>query len=231
MAGNALWFLLVAIGLLGGLTALLARGGADAGYSDEQATIIAQRLLQQARSVEAAVEKLLLSGCSENEISFANPVQSGYDNPNSPSEAAGGDEHCWVFSAKGAGLSFPVIPGPSTHWLASVPTNRWLFNGNNKIMDVGTTCAAPSCSELLMITEMRDTNAKICQKINQLLGNATVPGDTDVTSGSKWTGTWPPTATQVGDEPGGELIRGTRVGCLDDTNEAHNTLYQVLIAR
>ena len=70
--GNALWFILLAIALLGLLTAVMTRSSGtdnDTG-SYEKNQIAANEILQYAKSIENAVQNLLARGCSENDISF-----------------------------------------------------------------------------------------------------------------------------------------------------------------
>ena len=70
--GNALWFILIAIILLGLLTSMLTRSGGSTndtgGY--EQAEIGVSEVLSYAQSIDNAVQALKARGCGENEISL-----------------------------------------------------------------------------------------------------------------------------------------------------------------
>lgn len=110
-SGNALWLILIAIFLLGGLTVLLSRAGnqtEDTG-SGEKTQIVASEVLRYGADIETAIKTLLGRGCSENEISLWH--DSNGDNLENSADAnynsdAPTDHSCHVFHVDGAGLTF-----------------------------------------------------------------------------------------------------------------------------
>lgn len=146
-SGNALIFILIAIALLGLLTVTLSRSGDSTNDTGdfEQNQIAASEILAYAKSIENAVQTLLVRGCGENEISFENNTAAGYVNT-TPSPA---DRSCYLFDAAGAGMVYQ-FPNP-------------LFSGALQITDVETNRA-----ELLFILEDQDDS--LCSEINRLSG-------------------------------------------------------------
>ncbi|QQR69534.1 MAG: hypothetical protein IPI58_02380 [Alphaproteobacteria bacterium] len=61
----------------------------------------ASAILGYANEVKFAVDRLIAKGCTDTEISFENPIASGYTNPNAPS-----DKSCHVFDVNGGGVLF-----------------------------------------------------------------------------------------------------------------------------
>lgn len=163
-SGNALWFILIAIGLLGLLTITFSRSSKNNDSGDyEQTQIAASEILRYAKSLENAVQTLLAKGCSENEISFENNVVAGYTNSNSPAENS-----CHVFRSAGAGMTYQE---PKDQWLDSSQTassgyGEWFFSGQSRVIEVGTDCtsSAPQCRELSIVLPFLDLD--ICLSIN-----------------------------------------------------------------
>lgn len=166
-SGNALWFILIAIGLLGLLTVSLSRSGSgtnDTG-SFEQNQIIASEILTYAKSIENAVQSLLARGCSENEISFENSVVAGYENPNSPT-----DKSCHVFDVAGAGMTYEA---PKEKWLDKSKNSEPSFQelvitGLARVDTIGgSLCGGVQCAELLFYIPY--LKQEICSSLNQYL--------------------------------------------------------------
>lgn len=106
--GNALWFILIAILLLGGLTVLLSRGSTTSDDSGEfeRMTIIGTEVVRYAGAVETGIRTLLNRGCSENTISLDADVDTvdGSENPDAPP-----DYTCHVFRPEGAAVEYKDI--------------------------------------------------------------------------------------------------------------------------
>lgn len=102
-SGNVLWFILLGIALLGTLTMIVTRSGnkVEQSGSFEQYQIEYSKIMRYATSVEQGIQKLMsINGCSENDISFENSIDTNYTNSNNP-----GTE-CFIFDPAGAGLSW-----------------------------------------------------------------------------------------------------------------------------
>lgn len=104
-----LFILLVAIAILGGLAAMMARSGSssDDTGSAEQNSIAASDLIKYVSGIRTAVDGLRARGCGENTISFENtdPRSLVYTNSQTPSDGS-----CMIFSPAGAGLKFKGLP-------------------------------------------------------------------------------------------------------------------------
>src|SRR5262245_7145714 len=106
-SGNALWFILIAIVLLGALTMLLTRSGSTSSQSGnvERLRITASQILRYAKGLESAVDQMKTRGVSENEISFQNSTTAtNYTN------ATCTRTDCKVFDVGGGGQDYKAAP-------------------------------------------------------------------------------------------------------------------------
>lgn len=180
--GNALWMILIAIALLGAITAMFTRSG---GTSDdtgdfEQNSIAASEIMRYATSLEFGAQNLLNRGCSENDISFWNDsngdgTENGSDdfyNANSPKNRS-----CHMFYAAGAGLPPPSV---KTAWLdtsqsAAYRYKQYLFSGGIVIVNLPQETEEP---ELVYLVPY--ISKALCSAINQRLGISSIPLDHSV---------------------------------------------------
>ena len=169
-SGNAFVIILIVIALLGALTVTVTRmGDTQDDVSQEEAQVIASKVLRQAQTMASAVESLRSNGCSINGLSFENNKAAGYSNAQSPA-----DKSCWLFDAAGAGLTFPTPPSKSnngSNWhigrnfsVIGVGPERETSNGTT----TGTCTASLNCQDLVAVLPLVD--AKVCQAINLLTG-------------------------------------------------------------
>jgi len=200
-SGNALWFILIAIGLLGLLTVSLTRGGSSSNDTGdfEQNQIVASEILSYAKSIENAVQSLLARGCSENEISFENNTVTGYSNPDAPT-----DKSCHIFDSAGTGMT--------------LERDDILISSGLQITDVQT-----SRTDLLFLIEAMDST--LCDQLNRISNTPVI--DSTYTTPSKFIGAYP-TGIVIGDS--GET-NSIQTGCFLDTDNTQNIFYHVLHAR
>ncbi|PZO88480.1 MAG: hypothetical protein DI626_01670 [Micavibrio aeruginosavorus] len=196
-SGNALWLILIAIFLLGGLTVLLSRTGSqteDTGNA-EQMQIVASNILGYAASIEQGIQTLLMRGCSENEISFwydsnkdgTENSSDDYYNPNAPS-----DRTCHIFSTTGAGLNYQDMGakiGVANQMLFGTATVGRAIKGignDNKTdlyLHIGTSGGTKAAME------------PFCKTVNRMGGIPTAPFPSttiiqSVAAGQKFVGTF-----------------------------------------
>lgn len=215
--GNALWFILIAIGLLGLLTVSLTRSGSSTNEtgSFEQNQIAASEILSYAKSIENAVRFLLSKGCSENELSFwrdsdGNGVEDASDdyfNNRSPT-----DRSCHVFEPQGAGMTYEAGS---------------LFSGFTRILEVGIE----NRHELLYILPTGSNDA--CNQVNRTVNAPTNSGapyedDFDRTLFTGSYGTDTGNDYTIGDAEA--ALSGTETLCIADTS-SNNYIIHVLHAR
>ncbi len=186
-AGNVLFFILIGIFLLGGLTVLMSRTNSqseDTG-SSEQASIAASEILKNAASLESAISNLRSRGCGENQISFWNDsdgngvedASDDYYNPSAPS-----DRSCHVFFTQGAGLNIPKL---KTSWLDSTYSASYLYGqnyytGSARVLELADT----SRSELIYYIQY--IKKDICTALNRSLGVSVIPADNGVNNSSEY---------------------------------------------
>jgi type II secretory pathway pseudopilin PulG len=189
-SGNVLIFILIAIGLMGLLTATLTRSSNTTNDTGEyeRNEIVASEILRYAKSVENAVQSLIARGCSENELSFwhdsngdgVEGAADDYYNANSPT-----DHSCHVFEPEGAGLTHIT---PNENWLdtslsAEPFYNEIVFADTSCINDVGGTDTTANCATdgsahntdiIMFVTYIKQS---ICQSINRTQNIADIPVD------------------------------------------------------
>ncbi len=151
-SGNALWFVLIAIALMGGLTVMLSRssGTSEETGEYEQNQISAAEVMRIGEGLKIAVENLRARGCSENTISFwhdsdGNGTEDGSDdyyNADAPT-----DHSCHVFEPEGAGLTYE---------------SSWIFTGESLVLGLGSDTR----TELVAIFE---TDIDVCMQLNDLV--------------------------------------------------------------
>ena len=126
--GNVLFLILIAVVLFAALSYAVTQSSRGTGNGDsEQRKLDASAILNYTTSIANAVNRLkMINGCGELEISFDNPLDTGYTNPNSPA-----DRSCHIFDPNGGGVS-PILNAQGT-------TNTFYYTGNMAISGVGTT--------------------------------------------------------------------------------------------
>ena len=159
-SGNALWFILIAIALIGGLTVMLSRStGTSEDTGDfERTQISATEIMREAKAFEIAVDNLRARGCGENDISFwhdsdGNSVENASDdyyNAGSPT-----DRKCHVFQPEGAGLRYQ---------------DGWIFTGATRVIGL----ESDTRTELIAAFQ---TDRQTCMQLNDLVGVTNAAGD------------------------------------------------------
>lgn len=207
-SGNALIIILITIALFGTLIFTFTRSSQQGGgnFSSQQSKIIAQDILQYARSIEDGVTRVMRNGCSENQISFDYdiPGTTGYENADAP-----GDESCHVFSENGGRAIWQAPPAQDTTTAATYngKLNEWFFTSTICIPKIGTghllTCWSDGLrdSELLLVMPWVPEN--VCNAYNSLLGITTMPNSTSYTQfapnlSAKFTGSFPTSKWSAG---------------------------------
>lgn len=216
--GNVLVLILVAVALFAALSFTVAdimRTGDPQMIGDQQAYLFADEILDYSRAMRQTVQGLRIDGCGDTDISFENPVESGYVN--------GTNTNCQVFHPDGGGLKW-VSPQANFN-----DGSEWYITGSRRVVDIGTT------SHLILI--LPNIRKVICQKINERteIGDkdADPPTELGYVFGFKFTGTYL-SGGGFGDDAGGADLRGKPIGCFQSTsNPTANSyhFYQVLYGR
>lgn len=226
--GNVLWFILVAVVLLGALTAVLTRGGGSVDQSGdvEQMRITASQIMRYAKSVETAIEQMQLRNISENEISFANTTTAAdYTNASCDNDSDNTYPGCLVFNQDGGGIEY-----------RGFEDQDWIFTGANNVgtaaAPIGTT-AARSGNDLVMLLPI--ASEALCVQINREVDVDNPNGEPPVDSGigyTIFTGTYASGGPVIldGDTAPFELD-GHNAGCFTDTAADENYFYYVILTR
>ena len=93
--------ILFIVAILAVLAAAIAAGSGsfNGDISAVSAKAQASAILEYADSVKMGVDRVIAKGCTDTQISFENPIVSGYTNANAPS-----DKSCHVFDQNGGGI-------------------------------------------------------------------------------------------------------------------------------
>lgn len=209
--GNVLFYILIAVALLAALSFAVSQSGRGNvnKLSEDKARIYATDMIEYGNIIASAVGQLRLRGCSKNEINFENNISAGYTNPNAPA-----DKSCDVFNINGGGVVYKRPPEAMT---LSGNAINYYFNAQNEIKNIGTTCAASTCSDLLLLSQ--SINQESCIAINELLDITNPSGIPPVSpinlSTPKFTGTFGYDET-MGDIASDTVIAGKKSGCSRD---------------
>lgn len=216
-SGNALWFILIAVVLMGLLTMVLSRGSSSVDQSGnvEQERIKASQIMRYAKSIEAAVQQMMMNSCSENDISFKNTTDMAYTNANSPDGSP-----CQVFQASGAGLEWRGV------------SDKAFNTGERLILTGGIRAFGVEDNNRQDLMALIPVSRGLCLQINRDLENSIEIADitTDIGSYTKFSGSYSGNdsiGNGVGKAP---ALAGKQAGCFIDDND-NNVFYQVLIAR
>lgn len=233
-SGNALWFILVAIGLLGLLTVMMSRSSSTSNETGiyEQNVIRANTILSYAKGLEGAVQSLLSRGCSENEISFETTQMNGETNAFPPNSYANTNsppyKSCHVFEAAGAGMKYQKNTDLFQNGTWDDHING--FMGKADIIGVGTNGTDLS-QELYWLVELPNNinRADFCKTINKLVSfTDPTPPVTEISSSPHFNGTFSSPAEFINIA---NLDRKTS-GCVNFTSDTTRyEFYHVLIAR
>ncbi len=231
-SGNALFLILIAIFLLGGLAALMARSNSDSEDtgSTEQATIKASQLIRYAASIKSAVDAARSRGCSENQINFRWSLTSGI-NPNAPADGS-----CSVFTYAKGPLQFVdwrAIGIQTQSGTGCYFCNQSYFNGD-AMWHPSTPTVAPELSFFLA-----GIDKNLCLAINRVVGVTNTGGNppdatSNILGGNDFNGTFATSTNSDRDivSAGGELV-GKMTGCMNMMQDGVTayTFYSVLIPR
>gem|GEM_PF-496431 len=182
-AGNVFVIILLGVFLFGSLMYMFSRNAQQGtgNLTKQQASIAAQEILNYARLVEGAVDRVRRNGCSETEISFENDVVAGYEHT-PPAR-----DECKVFDDAGGKVSYSEV---SENFIDNSfqsktgdvlrPWKEYRYTGHCSITEVGTNCSTSSCKELAL--NIHYINKEICLEINKNMNIAAVSGDAPVES-------------------------------------------------
>ena len=219
--GIAIGPILYIVAILAVLVSAIAAGAGS--FSGDTSAISAKAqasaILEYANEVKFAVDRVLGKGCTNTEISFENPIVSGYTNPNAPS-----DKSCHVFDVNGGGIIFKK---EQENWIDSAQDGEYqgfTFGSGNFVNDLGTTNRE-------LIVRFYNLKNDICKQINKMADINDIPNNgTSFAHAGAFSGTY-------FDSGGGSIsvldMKGHLFGCFRSLTSGHNynVFYFVLIVR
>lgn len=233
--GNVLWFILIALVLIGLLTAVLSRSGTsvDQTADVEQLSIKINQALRFAKGVETAVQQMKLRGISESDISFYQDLNGDGDDDTSPEANEFYNPNCTrndclVYHVEGGGVTYQSPPSGLNDG------SEWFYSGRLRVTNVGTDDASQSAAELLII--LPNVTRQACIQFNRLMNIDNPSGNPPKDAANS-----NPSPGFTGTYTAGNQVNGALTGlysvCYDgDTSsntppEGTYTFYNVLLAR
>jgi len=216
--GNAFIFILIAIALFGALAFTFTRGAKQGtgNISKQQAKVAAQEIINYARLLEGAVDRVRRNGCSESQLNFENAVVAGYSNTSAPTDGS-----CDIFETTGGRAIWATPPTNSSD------DTSYLITGGNTVPNVGNN-ASP---DLVLLLNSVDRN--VCIELNNYLGvdnpGDAPPQDSDGIDTTLFTGSFAATEEITTSA----VLDDVSVACITDTSPDPDTdhFYSVLLAR
>ncbi len=151
-SGNVVFFILIAIVLIGAVTVALRSGGDGANIDQETLLIRVSQVRQFSVELSRGVGSIMQRGASEQDISFAHDDATGYGDPD------GHEPRHLVFHPQGGDVEYRFPPRDIS------TTSQWEFYGNLRLPEVGT----PSRAELVAV--LPDVTLPFCRRINEING-------------------------------------------------------------
>ncbi|QQR68709.1 MAG: hypothetical protein IPI58_07660 [Alphaproteobacteria bacterium] len=206
-SGIAIGPILWVVAILAVLAAAIAAGSGvfNGDISAVKAKAQASAILEQANLLTIAVQRVVGHGCTDTQISFENPMVSGYVNSNAPS-----DKSCHVFDVNGGGINFPTITASTSD---TTDGGKFVFEGSATFHGLGELI--PDLVGYLPIDSL-----DLCKQLNTGLGLGGYLGQdlyrnpSDLTRG-RFTGQYVHDHYSVDD--GGAWPQGKVMGCVEKT--------------
>lgn len=223
--GNVMFYILIAVALLAALIFAVSQSGRGnvQQVNVERARLLGSEVIEYASAVTTAFAQLRLRGCNLDEMNFENDVIAGYTNAGAPADGT-----CNIFALAGGGVTFKR---PAAD--AVTATGVHVFSAQAELQDIGTTCAASGCADLIMFTG--PLSESVCAQINDRLGvgddgDPPPEGNANAATIAKYTGavTY---ANTFGDDAPGLIFKGKSAACIEDTNDSLFYFYKVLAPR
>jgi hypothetical protein len=227
-SGSVIFYVFLAIALMAGLAFAVSQNSrsASSGLGDDRIRLLATETIGFADTVSKAVTQLRLRGIAVNAISFANPflseAQYGVYNARPANE---------VFNPSGGAVVYQAPQDGVT----IAPNAEYLFLAGNEIENIGRTCGAAQCSDVIMV--LSGLRLDICTQINDLLGvpnpSGVPPMDTNIDLDDVFLAAVDPFSYNftIGDEAA--ALSGVAEACFTETtsNPDIHTYYKVLMPR
>lgn len=161
--GIAIGPILYIVAILAVLVSAIAAGSGsfNGDISAISAKAYATAILEYANEVKLGVDRVIAKGCTDTQISFENPIVSGYENLNAPS-----DKSCHVFDVNGGGIVWKNPPSGID--LSSIPLSYRTYSFSGDSSYIGGCCGG-AYSDLAIL--LPGISSNICNEIIKLGGS------------------------------------------------------------
>lgn len=222
-SGNAMFYILICVGLLAALSYAIAQGSRTSAtaLTQDRSQLLASQLIEYGDVLSKAVGQMRLRGTGISDLRFAHPdLNAAYG-------TYGNDPDHEIFHPDGGGVNYQRLPSTITN------TADWVFTAENPVQDVGLTCTNSSCSELLAVAT--GIGEQVCFAVNELISVSNVggapPADAAVETSTLFAGAFAYNSEIIGDGDGsigGSNMAGQTAACILDDARGENIFYQVL---
>lgn len=219
-SGNILIIILLAIALIGALTAALQGTSRQSSHIDNETLILRISEAQQYSSeLERAVTFIMQNGFSESDIRFAHPdAHADYGDLGADTDTS--DQ---IFSRDGGGAGYRLPPTDANDGSA------WEFYGNTAMPDVGSSRAE-------LIAVLPNVTQAFCEKANSIIGyDSTQPIDSATCINSGATSRFDD-GTQFASSPNTVTdatfsLKPSMSGCVQCSSDSSYNFFHVLMSR
>lgn len=187
-SGNVFIFILLGVVLFAALAFTMSRGfkgDTTTRMSEREITLAAADILSYVQRVERAVSAVRGKNVSESDLSFDNPIVSGY--AHAPAQP---DNH-QIFGSAGGGAKWQAAPNGANDG------SPWVITGETCVVGLGTDVAGcsggtDSTSNEDLIILLPNVDQGLCEALNEKLNIAgAIPADSGTgISTTKFTGTF-----------------------------------------
>ncbi len=181
--GNVLFYILIAVGLMGALAYAVAQSGRSnvSTLTKERAGLYASEIIEYGYVLSQAVAQTRLRGYMDTEISFENDAIPGYTNPNCT------EDECKIFHISGGNVHYLE---PKDSWLdtsrsADLFYGRVTFSGGS--CTESTTCYSDGQDNEDLIMFISYLDKDICLEINEKVGITNPSDDAPLDAGCSGT--------------------------------------------
>ncbi|HEY0901724.1 MAG TPA: hypothetical protein VGD95_06335 [Micavibrio sp.] len=224
--GNVLFLILIAVALFAALSYAVTQssrsGGGDAGK--ETNLVNSAQITQYPSGIRTAIVRMIIGGTDVTTLKFNPP--STFSALTTLTEG--------VFHPNGGGATYSLAP-PDVVTTSSI--GEWTFNGENQIVNIGTTAATMTAAEADLIAFLPDVSNSVCSKLNESLGlPTTAPEVTGIDFTTQMDTTTPGFCNggcggTIGSTGGADVLNGKPFGCFRNGAAGEYVYYHVLVER
>ena len=212
-SGNVIIIIFIAVALFGALAFAFNQTSRTSTVfiSDSAADATASRIIAYGNELKNAYKKIEIRGCDVMEISFENPVETGYINANAPAS-----NKCHIFAPEGGNLEYDALNDEDIR-----------FTDRHRLANFGCN-GASLCTEILYA--LKDIDEKLCTALNEKIGIDGIPTDTNGAGAlTKFNGAFTGSGTSIGEADTNLL--GQPIACYLDSDDSEYIFYYNLKTR